>query len=151
MKTIYSDYQSYRPALNKIVVFEFGDLEASGFQGMEIPDWGTRPEYDPTVKMASGFGVDKRAYFAGWVDTHDDGADYTHEPLGWLSEDEIAKLESVPMWLWLRRDVSSIKMMLKPSRNGYDKMVFWSKYAELLDNLPDIPVDGLANYRIVDQ
>ena len=148
MKTLYSDYQSFRPALHKIVAFEYGDPEASRFKDAKVPDFGTRPEYDPGAKMASGCGVDKRAWFVGWEYAHNNGTDCNCKSLGWLSEDEVARLESVPIWLLKKEDVQSIKAMLKPDRTGYDKMVFWAKYAQLLDNLPDIPANGLENYKI---
>ena len=149
MKIIYEDYQSFRPALHKIVAFEYGDPEASRFKDAKVPDFGTRPEYDPGVKMASGYGVDKRAWFVGWEYAHNNGTDCNCKSLGWLSEDEVARLESVPLWLLKKEDVQSIKAMLKPDRTGYDKMVFWAKYAQLLEELPDIPEDGLADYRII--
>ena len=54
MKTLYSDYQSFRPALHKIVAFEYGDPEASRFKDAKAPDFGTRPEYDFGAKWHRG-------------------------------------------------------------------------------------------------
>ena len=148
MKIIYADYKSFRPALHKIVVFEYGDPEAAKFRDTEVPEWGMRAEYKPG-QTTSGFGCSKRAYFVGYENSVMNGSEYHSHSLGWLYPEEVEKLESVPMYLWHREDIQSILAMLKPHRNGYDKMVFWSKYASMLENLPDIPVDGLANYRIV--